>query len=131
MPYLIDTDWAVDYLKGVGGKVSFLQSAEELYISSISVGELVEGIIDSKDEEKRREGLENLLTKITVVPFTGKIARIFGRMRSKLRNKGKLPGDIDIMIGATAQFMDLELLTENTKHYKDMDGVKLHKNNKS
>jgi predicted nucleic acid-binding protein len=42
--YLIDTDWAVDYLKGIDEKVRFLQNEEELYISALSVGELVEGI---------------------------------------------------------------------------------------
>lgn len=79
IPHLIDTDWAVDYLTGVDEKVSFLRSAQDLHIASISVGELVEGIEGSKNRSKRKKGLENFLTDVTVVPFTKEIAYVFGR----------------------------------------------------
>jgi predicted nucleic acid-binding protein len=57
--YLIDTDWAADYLKGVNEKVEFLQEQEDLYISAISVGELIEGIEDSERKEERRKAMED------------------------------------------------------------------------
>lgn len=60
MTYLIDTDWAVDYLKGIDEKVEFLQQEEELYVSTLTVGELVEGIEDSERKEERIEKGEEL-----------------------------------------------------------------------
>jgi len=126
MPYLIDTDWAVDYLKGVDEKVSFLQSAENLYITSISIGELIEGIEGSEKKEDRIRGLENFLANITVVSFTEEMAYTFGKIRNDLRKKGKLPGDIDLMIAATALHLDLEVLTDNKKHYEHISGIELY-----
>ena len=52
MAYLIDTDWAVDYLKGIEDKVGQLQDMKNLFISALSVGELVEGIEDSGREDR-------------------------------------------------------------------------------
>jgi len=126
MPYLIDTDWAVDYLKGVDEKVSFLQSAEDLYITSISIGELIEGIEGSEKKEDRIRGLENFLANITVVSFTEEMAYTFGKIRNDLRKKGKLPGDIDLMIAATALHLDLEVLTDNKKHFEHISGIELY-----
>ncbi len=126
MAYLIDTDWAVDYLKGVDEKVSFLRSAEDLYITSISIGELIEGIEGSEKKEARIRGLENFLANITVVSFTEEMAYTFGKIRNDLRKKGKLPGDIDLMIAATALHLDLEVLTDNKKHFKHISGIELY-----
>ncbi|MFW6196402.1 MAG: type II toxin-antitoxin system VapC family toxin [Thermoplasmatota archaeon] len=126
MAYLIDTDWAVDYLKGVNEKVSFLQSAEDLYITSISIGELMEGIEGSEKKEDRIRGLENFLTNITVVSFTEEMAYTFGKIRNDLRKKGKLPGDIDLMIAATALHLDLEVLTDNKKHFEHIPSIELY-----
>ena len=126
MAYLIDTDWAVDYLKGVDEKVSFLQSAEDLYITSISIGELIEGIEGSEKKEDRIRGLENFLANITVVSFTEEMAYTFGKIRNDLRKKGKLSGDIDLMIAATALHLDLEVLTDNKKHFEHISGIELY-----
>ncbi len=126
MAYLIDTDWAVDYLKGVDEKVSFLQSAEDLYITSISIGELIEGIEGSEKKEDRIRGLENFLANITVVSFTEEMAYTFGKIRNDLRKKGKLPGDIDLMIAATALHLDLKVLTDNKKHFEHIPDIKLY-----
>ncbi len=124
--FLIDTDWAVDYLKGVDEKISFLQSAEDLYITSISIGELIEGIEGSEKKEDRIRGLENFLANITVVSFTEEMAYTFGKIRNDLRMKGKLPGDIDLMIAATALHLDLEVLTDNKKHFEHISGIELY-----
>lgn len=126
MAYLIDTDWAVDYLKGVDEKVSFLQSAEDLYITTISIGELMEGIEGSKKKEDRIKSLENFLANLTIVSFTEEMAFTFGEIRNELREKGRLPGDIDLIIAATALDLDLELLTDNKKHFEHIPGIKLY-----
>ena len=107
-------------------KYLFLQSAENLYITSISIGELIEGIEGSEKKEDRIRGLENFLANITVVSFTEEMAYTFGKIRNDLRIKGKLPGDIDLMIAATALHLDLEVLTDNKKHFEDISGIELY-----
>lgn len=124
--YLIDTDWAVDYLKGIDEKVRFLQNEEELYISALSVGELVEGIEDSDRKEERMDSLNDFLAGITVLSFTRDTAVEFGKIRNKLRKNGKLIGDIDTMIAATARVNDLEILTDNAQHFSKVGEIEIH-----
>ena len=126
MAYLIDTDWAVDYLKGIDEKVRFLQNEEELYISALSVGELVEGIEYSDRKEGRMDSLNDFLAGVTVLSFTRDTAVEFGKIRNRLRRKGELIGDIDTMIAATAQVHDLEILTDNSQHFKKVGKIEIH-----
>lgn len=129
MAYLIDTDWAVDYLKGVDETVRFLQDEQDLYISALSVGELVEGIEDSDRKEARMDSLNDFLAGVTVLSFTRDAAVEFGKVRNTLRKRGELIGDIDTMIAATARVNDLTILTENTQHFRkigELDNYSLH-----
>lgn len=125
--YLIDTDWAVDYLKGIDEKVRFLQNEEELYISALSVGELVEGIEDSDRKEERMDSLNDFLAGITVLSFTRDTAVEFGKIRNRLRKNGQLIGDIDTMIAATARVNDLEILTDNAQHFNKVDEIEIYR----
>ena len=125
--YLIDTDWAVDYLKGIDEKVRFLQNEEELYISALSVGELVEGIEDSNRKEERMDSLNDFLVGVTVLSFTRDTAVEFGKIRNRLRKKGELIGDIDTMIAATARIHELEILTDNSQHFNKVEEIEVHK----
>lgn len=125
MPYLIDTDWAVDYLKGVNEKVEFLQDADKLYISALSVGELVEGIEGSESRERRMNSLNDFLAGVTVLAFTKEAAVEFGKIRNRLREEGRLIGDIDTMIAATAKTQGLEILTDNTRHFDEIEEVRI------
>lgn len=124
--YLIDTDWAVDYLKGVNEKVEFLQEQEDLYISAISVGELIEGIEDSERKEERRKALEDFLSGVKILAVTKEIAVEFGKIRNNLRQEGELIGDIDVIIGATAKTNNLTILTDNQKHFSKIENIDLH-----
>ena len=124
--YLIDTDWAVDYLKGVDEKVEFLQEQENLYISAISVGELIEGIEDSHRKQERRKSLEDFLSGVKILAVTKEISVEFGKIRNKLRKQGNLIGDIDVIIGATAKTNDLIILTDNKKHFKQIENLKIN-----
>jgi tRNA(fMet)-specific endonuclease VapC len=129
MAYLIDTDWAVDYLKGIDETVRFLQDEEELYISALSVGELVEGIEDSERRDERMESLNDFLAGVTVLSFTRETAVEFGKIRNALRKNGQLIGDIDTMIAATARVNHLTILTENTQHFSKIKELELHSSN--
>lgn len=126
MTYLIDTDWAVDYLKGIDEKVEFLQQEEELYVSTLTVGELAEGIEDSDRKEERMESLEDFLSGVTLLSFTKETAIEFGKIRNNLRKQGNTIGDIDTIIAATAKVHDLEILTDNTQHLQKVEYLQLH-----
>lgn len=127
MKYLIDTDWVVNHLRGserASGKLEEL-AASGLALSIISLAELYEGIYRSFDPEKAEESLNQFLTAVTVLGINGSICRTFGRERARLRKKGCLIGDFDLLIASTCLRHDLVILTNNVREFERVDGIKL------
>jgi len=50
----------------------------------------------------------------------------FAEIRAYLRRGGELISDFDILIGATAVFYDLTVLTYNMRHFKRIPDLKLY-----
>lgn len=117
--YLIDTDWATDYLKGVPLVVSRLQALvdQDLAISVISVAELYEGVYGSKNMESHLAGLRQFLERVVVVGLNETICQTFGRCRHQLRQRGELIDNFDLLIAATCLTHGFTLVTGNLRHY--------------
>ncbi len=128
MTYLIDTDWAVDYLKGKPDAVSLLQSLrpQGLAISQINYAEIYEGIYYGKDRPKNELALHRFLRVVTVLPLNRQILQRFGVIRGDLRAHGLLFGDFDLLIGTTALHHNLTVVTRNVKHYNRIPRLLLY-----
>lgn len=96
-----------------------------LGISIITLLELYEGVYGSKNSEKHLNSLENFLTGIKVIGIDDEIAKIFGKERAKLRKKGELIDNFDLIIACTCLQYKVRLLTNNIKHYKRIEGLKI------
>jgi tRNA(fMet)-specific endonuclease VapC len=125
--YLVDTDWAIDYLNGQDLTRKRLEEIEEngLAISIISLAEVYEGIYYSKDPEGNEKALLDFLQDVTVISIDGEISRLFGKEHGRLRAVGKMASDFDLMIGITARRYGLTLLTNNRRHFENIDGLRL------
>ncbi|WP_420266644.1 type II toxin-antitoxin system VapC family toxin [Candidatus Magnetominusculus dajiuhuensis] len=111
--YLIDTDWLIDLLKGVGLVREKLRefSHEGLSISIISLAEIYEGIFDSKTQDKQQQSLDAFLTPdLVVLGIDADICKVFAKQRKILRKNGLLIDDFDLLIAATAICYDLVIL---------------------
>jgi len=84
--YLIDTDWAIDYLNDREPVASELEKlrAEGAGVSVISVAELYEGIYYSRDPETSERKLLGFLSRVTTLGIDEEICRRFGKERGKL-----------------------------------------------
>ena len=89
------------------------------------MGELYEGVYRSSDPESSEAALQLILSNIDIVQIDDEVCRIFGQQRGRLRVRNALIGDSDLWIGATAMRHDLTLLTNNTRHFERMAGLKL------
>ena len=103
---------------------------EELYpqgigISVISVAELYEGVLYSRDPAGNAEDLREFLRGVAVIGIDEATCRIFGRERGRLRAGKKLIGDFDLLIGATALRHEAVLLSGNRRHFEAIEGLKL------
>jgi predicted nucleic acid-binding protein len=125
--YLIDTDWIIHYLNGSRNIVAKLRSLEKdgLTISVISLAELYEGIYYSTNPDGNERALNDFLSGVSVIGVEDVICRLFGKERGRLRQAKKMIGDIDLLIASTCLHHNLTLLTNNRKHYKMVEGLKI------
>ncbi len=129
MTYLLDTDYVADYLVGRPDATALLDilSEQGSAISLITLGEIYEGIYFGRDPHKSEEGFQRFLRLVDVLPLNDTIARQFARIRGELRRTGRIIGDFDILIGATALHHNLILVIRNIKDYQRIHQLSLYK----
>lgn len=119
LAYLLDTDWAVWWLRGRSEVVKSLAAKQRhgLAISIVTLAELYEGIESTKDPAAARPLLNDFLRLVTVIPFSERVAARFGTEAAKLRHLGQPLPDFDLVIAVTALQHGLTLLTED-RHFE-------------
>lgn len=123
--YLIDSDVLINFLKGekeVVKKINQLQG-RPLYISIISVGEILEGLLSTKNKKKLAQFRE-LLKTVTIINIDLPIIERFSLIRRSLRQKGLLIDNFDLFIASTCLVHNLILITNNISHFKRIPGLK-------
>ncbi len=125
--YLLDTDWAVDYLAKKPAVVAAINGLPKatLSISAVSVGELHEGVHRSRNPAEKLENLSTFLSRLHVLDVTERTARVFGEQRARLRRKGRLIENLDLLIAATCLEHGLRLLTNNLAHFECIEGLEI------
>lgn len=98
---------------------------EDYCISSITLAELEYGVYNSARPEQNQMALLTFLARIEVVPFDFEATRAYGIIRADLTKKGRPIGANDLLIAAHAKAMDLTLVTNNTREYERVEGLKL------
>ncbi|MCY3587288.1 MAG: type II toxin-antitoxin system VapC family toxin [Chloroflexi bacterium] len=125
MQYLLDTDWAIQTLKGSNAVFERVQELEPIgvAISAVTVAEIYDGVFGSANREQDEREFRAFLSGHEVLPFDAEAARIFGQHRRRLRSLGLSIGDMDLLIGATAIQHDLIVLTNNVRHFERIEGI--------
>lgn len=116
---LVDTDVLIDYLRGEGEAVHFVEAhIDQLTISVVTVAELYQGVRDADEVE----ALEGLIDALRVIPVTPRIAREAGLLRRDYRQQCGC-GLADCLIAATALAEEIPLRTLNVKHFPMVDDL--------
>jgi len=128
MPYLLDTNICIHVIrqrrKGVIER--FRQHPlSDLMISSLSTAELYFGIEKSERREHNLDVLERFLLPLTVYPFGYQASKIYGRLRVSLEQRGTPIGPFDTLIAAHALSLDAVLVTNNTREFSRVPGLRL------
>ena len=126
--YLLDTDWAIDLLKGKRVPTGITSSLMErrVSISRITVAELYDGAFFTPNPDAALAQVRSFLTAYRILEITDGIAATFGELRSSLRRRGALIQDFDLLIATTALYHDLTLLTFNRRHFERVPGLRIH-----
>jgi predicted nucleic acid-binding protein len=112
-PILLDTDVLVDFFRGHGKAVAFINTYNDrIILSSIVVAELYAGVKGDAEEA----ALQDFISLFRIVPVSAEIAKTAGLYK---RDYGKSHGVglADAVLAATAEVEKAELKTLNTKHY--------------
>ena len=127
LSYLVDTDWAIHYLNGQKRIRKRLEEYREVGValSLISLAELYEGIYYSTDPEGNEEGLNDFVKGLPLIGINEETCQLFGKERGRLRARGKGISDFDLLIGITARQHDLTLLSNNRRHFENIEDLRI------
>jgi tRNA(fMet)-specific endonuclease VapC len=127
MRYLLDTNICVFFLRG---KLDFNQFVEDKWrecccISEVTILELRYGAENSNNPQKHHYAVDIFLSGLSVIPIV-KAIDTYAKEKVRLRKTGMpLHDEFDLIIGATAIANDLILITDNVKHFKNLEGIKI------
>ena len=94
-------------------------------ISSITLSELYYGINKSVKFEENKRNLLNFMLGIRILNFDENSAIEYGRIRANLEKRGLVIGSFDMLIASHAKANDLVLVTNNTKEFERIEGLKI------
>ena len=97
----------------------------EIKIPSVVKAELLLGAYKSKIPQRSLEKLESLLQPFEIVPFDEAVAYEYAAIRKQTEERGTLVGPNDLMIAAIVKFHEGILVTNNTREFSRIDGLRL------
>jgi tRNA(fMet)-specific endonuclease VapC len=123
---MLDTDTVSFALRGVGqvGAALLERAPSEVCISAITLAELRYGA-DHRQSKKLHGLIDTFTASVVVMPFDEAAATAFGKTASELTRAGTPIGELDTMIAAHALSLDLTLVTNNTKHFRRVAGLRI------
>jgi tRNA(fMet)-specific endonuclease VapC len=124
--FLLDTDSVSYALRGEGNVGAHLSQhrPSEIAISSITLAELRFGA-EKRHSKKLNSLIDAFARAVAVLSFDEDAAAAFGAIAVKLRNSGTPIGEFDTLIAAHALSQRLTLVTNNTRHFTRIAGLKV------
>jgi predicted nucleic acid-binding protein len=94
-------------------------------ITLITFGEVLEGVLFSRDPVGARLTWFRFLAGVEVVGLTLPIVDVWAQVRGLLRKRGLRVGDNDLINAATALHFEMTLVTRNVRDYENVPGIDL------
>lgn len=127
MQYLIDTDWAIHYLRDASAVIERVNAllGAGIGISVIALVELYKGVPGARDPQSAKQHIEQFIARLEIIPLDKAVCEIFANEFLRLKSAGNLIDDYDLLIGATALSRGLTLLTNNRRHFERIEGLSI------
>lgn len=124
--YLLDTNICIFFFKGRYNIDEKLQEVglNNCFISVITLAELKFGSENSADPAKHRKVVEEFESKIQILPLINSLED-YAKEKARLRKLGTPIDEFDLLIGSTAKSNNLIVVTNNTKHFNRISGIKI------
>ena len=125
--YLLDTNICIYAMKNTYSSLTgklFEIRPSDIYISSVTVGELEYGCSKSRWSDRSRGIMNLFLSAFTILPFDREDAVWFGRLRAALAAAGTPIGPYDIQIVAQGVSRGLTVITHNIGEFSRVPNLK-------
>jgi len=123
MPWLTDTNVLSELVRPRPNRAVLIwaKGIERISVSVVTVEEIHFGL-DWKPSARVRAWFDAFFAEACdVIPLTQPIAERAGVLRGELRARGITRSQADIFIAATAQALNLTLVTRNVRDFEDCD----------
>jgi tRNA(fMet)-specific endonuclease VapC len=126
LTYMLDTDICIYVMKNYPADLreKFNTLAEQLCMSSITLGELHYGAEKSVRRAENLTAIEHFVARLDVLAFGNKAAAHYGQVRAELERAGTPCGPHDMQIGGHARGEGLIVVTNNLREFARMPGVR-------
>ena len=126
LTYMLDTDICIYVMKNypLDLREKFNALAEQLCISSITLGELHYGAEKSPRRVENLTAITHFVARLDVLAFGDKAAVHYGQVRAELERAGTPCGPHDMQIGGHARSEGLIVVTNNTREFSRMPGLR-------
>ena len=117
---LLDSDILIYFLKGRKEVVEQFVNhpPEDLLTSRINYTELLYGAYNSTRVERNLQTILEFLENFEILEFDKRAAEIFAMEKARLKKRGTIIADMDLMIASIAIANDIALVTNNIKHFE-------------
>ena len=124
--FILDTDTVSFALRGVGnvGAALLSRRPSQVCVSSLTVAELRYGA-ERRRSRKLSSLIDQFMSAMTVAPFDQAAADEFGAVAGALARRGVPIGQIDTLIAAHALSLGVVLVTNNTRHFSRVKGLRV------
>lgn len=124
--YLLDTNICIYFLKGLYDLDRKIDHAgnEHCFLSEITIAELKFGAENSNNPVKNSKTIVEFQRKFTILPIFSALD-VYAKEKTKLRKKGLLLDEFDLLIGATAIKHNLTLVTKNISDFERLDKIQI------
>lgn len=125
--YMLDTNICIFTIQNRPTVVReyFKQFSDQLCISSVTWMELVYGAEHSAKPQDNLSIAEGMVARLTLLEYDAEAANHTGQIRAELANRGTPIGPYDQMIAGHARSHGLLLVTNNTREFKRVPGLRL------
>ena len=123
---ILDTNIVIGFLNGETNIISRISTVAQIYISSITIGELLFGAACSKNAHKNIQKIQLFISQCRILVIDPQTAREYSEIKLKLKIKGKPIPENDIWLAAQSQQHRLPLFTQDN-HFSEVSGIQIEK----
>lgn len=127
LKYMLDTNICIFTIKNRPEEVrkQFETYSNQMAVSTVTTMELIYGAEKSAKPAENLSVIEGFLARLNVLNYDHDAAGQTGQLRAELAKKGQPIGPYDMMIAGHARALGLFLVTNNTREFNRVPGLRV------